>query len=150
MDWVLLLLVGLNGLVLGWMLRCAHRGERRLGLLSRALVSVEDAQRKRQFEFIEADNRRKVLQESVETGTGAIELIHRAVTTTTFEVIDRFSSNERLRENNSRAREIHDDASRNVYRSIRIANRQLHAVANAIIGLNRKRRNGKGRGRDDI
>lgn len=149
MSWILLLLVILEGFALGWMLWRTHRNEHQLGLLSRALISVEDPKRKQQFEFIEADNRRKLLQESVETSTSAIELIHRAVTTTTFEAIDRLSRSERLRENNLRAREIHDDASRNVYHSIRIANRHIHAVANAIIGMNRKRRNGMDNKKDD-
>ena len=142
MDRMLLLLVLVNGVVLGWMLWSTHRSEGRLGLLCRLLVSVEDPQRKQEFEFIESDNRRKLLRESVDTSTSAIELIHRAVTTTTFEAIDRLSRSERLRENNLRAREIHDDATRNVYRSIRIANRHVHAVANAIIAINRKRRGG--------
>ncbi|WP_148862733.1 hypothetical protein [Marinobacter fonticola] len=145
MDWILLLLVALSTATLGWAGIEMRRQQHRLGLLYRALVIVEDRERKQQFEFIEADNRRKLLQASVENGTSAVEIVHRVVTTTTFGAIDRLSRNERLRENNMRARELHDDATRNMYRSIRIANRQIHALANAIIGLNRKRRSGGGK-----
>lgn len=136
---LLLLLVLLDAALLatGWNL--ARRVDGQLGRFSRVLASTEGPLRKRQFEEIEADNRRLLLKQSVEGSTSAIELFHRAITTTTFEAIDKLSRSERVRENNMRAREIHDDASRNVYRSVRIANRQIHAVADVIIRMNRKR-----------
>jgi hypothetical protein len=103
------------------------------------LSALENRQNQEVLDAIEADNRRALLRESVNTGTSAVEIAHRAISTTTFEVIDRFSGSERFRLNSQQAREIHDDASRGIYRSIRVANKHLHALANVIIRENRQR-----------
>ncbi|WP_111496175.1 hypothetical protein [Marinobacter bohaiensis] len=134
-----MILVLTTALILALAVREAHRQERALGRLSRSLVAAESPVKRRRFDWIEADNRRRLLRQSVEEGASAVEVVHRLVTTTTFEAIDRLAPNDVVRQRSQRAREIHDGTSRTVYRSIRVANRHVHALANVIIGMNRGR-----------
>lgn len=103
------------------------------------LIARENRANRQTMDAIEAEDRRALLRNSVDTGTSAVEFVHRAISTTTFELIDRFSKSERLRMNSRQARDVHDDASQGVYRSIRVANKHIHALANVIVRENRQR-----------
>ncbi len=99
-----------------------------VGSLTAALGIVQ----RRRLERLEQKNRNRLLEDSVDSGTSAVELVHRAITSTTFSVIDRFSTSERFKASAQKARRTHDDTSRTFYRSIKTTNKTLHALANVL------------------
>lgn len=144
MLWILLAGIAATALLMGLTWHRASHISEQFKRLEATLARIESVERKREFERIEADNRRLMLQDSVDGGTAAIAVLHRMLSDTTFQAIDRLSGDDRIRENSLRAREIHDDVSTRVYRSIRVANRQIHSLADVIIRLNRRRQKNNG------
>ncbi|PAV26387.1 hypothetical protein C8D92_102215 [Tamilnaduibacter salinus] len=107
-------------------------GRHRLRHLEAQLAAVRSRIRKSDQDAIEADNKRRALEQSVEGGATAVEVIHRAISETTFSVIDRLATSERIRAGSQQAREVHDETARGVYRTIRVANKQIHSLAEAL------------------
>lgn len=91
------------------------------------------------FELNEQKNRKKLLESTVDTGATALELAHRAISSTTFGLIDRFSTSESVRNRARQAQSVHDRSSRQLYRSLKGANRTLHAVAGVMMNQRAER-----------
>lgn len=118
-----------------------HRLNRRAlhRLQSRLALTVSKIQ-KSQLELQETKNRNRLLEETVRSGSAAVELAHRAISSTTFEVIDRLSSSEKFRANAQQIRRTHDNTSRTFYRSLRSTNKTLHVLADVILSNKAKKR----------
>ncbi|MAA66317.1 MAG: hypothetical protein CL581_16295 [Alteromonadaceae bacterium] len=138
----LLMLAGIIA-CLGVTGRLVLENEKRLRDVYRRLPRLENRLKRAEFEGNETDEKRALLENTVTGGTFTVEFIHRAISTTTFDVINRLSSNERVRTGSEQARALHDDAAGGVYRSIRVANKQIHSLADIIIQQKRKRKTTK-------
>ena len=110
-------------------LRQHRRNTRTLRLLHSQRISANSHIQKTRMDLMETRNRARLLEETVKNGTSAVEKVHKAITTTTFSLIDRFSTNEEFRENARRARETHDQTSDQIYRSVHTTNKVLHILA---------------------
>lgn len=114
-------------------LRQHGRNTRSLRLIhSQRISSISDIQKTR-MDLMESRNRARLVEDTVKNGTSAVEKVHKAITTTTFSLIDRFSTNEEFRENARRARETHDQTSDQIYRSVHTTNKALHILADTLI-----------------
>lgn len=88
---------------------------------------------KSRMELMEVRNRARVLEDTVKHGTGAVEKMHQAIATTTFSLIDHFSTDASFRERATRARDNHESSSHRVYQTVRTTNKVLHLLADALI-----------------
>jgi hypothetical protein len=106
----------------------------------RVLIRLRTAQRsanshiqKSRMELMETRNRARLLEDTVKQGTSAVEKMHRAIASTTFSLIDHFSTDEQFRESAQRARESHNRTSRQIYQAARTTNKALHLLADTLI-----------------
>ena len=118
----------------------ARLNRQRLRRLAADLAVVNNRVRKRQAELAEFRNKKRLLESTVNTGATAVEMVHRAISGTTFELIDRLSGSERLRESARQARTTHDQTSRTLYRTLRTTNRALHALTDMFVERKTDRR----------
>lgn len=88
---------------------------------------------KSRMDLMETRNRARLLEDSVKHGTTAVEKMHQAIATTTFSLIDHFSTDEQFRESAQRARVTHNKTSRQVYHAARTTNKALHLLADTFI-----------------
>lgn len=116
------------------------RNNRDLRILRSQQISAHSHLQKSRMDLMETRNRARLLEETVKNGTSAVEKVHRAITTTTFSLIDRFSTNEEFRENARRARDTHDHTSKQIYRTVHTTNKALHILADTLfIGKKEKK-----------
>lgn len=104
------------------------------------LIRLRAAQRsanshiqKSRLDLMETRNRARLLEDSVKQGTSAVEKMHRAIATTTFSLIDHFATDEEFRESAQRARDTHNNTSRQIYQAARTTNKALHLLADTFI-----------------
>lgn len=114
--------------------------QRTLHRLESRLASTVSVIQKGQLELQETKNRNRLLEETVRSGSAAVEMVHRTITSTTFEVIDRLSTSEKFRANAQQVRRTHDNTSRTFYRSLRSTNKTLHVLADVILSNKTKKR----------
>lgn len=110
-----------------------HRNTLRVRRLNARHVSANSDVQKRRMDLLEVRNRARLLEDTVKNGTSAVEKVHQAITSTTFSLIDRFSTSEEFRENARRARQTHDQTSQQIYRSVHTTNRALHLLADTLL-----------------
>eukprot|EP00003_Mantamonas_plastica_P004954 TRINITY_DN13976_c0_g1_i1.p2 TRINITY_DN13976_c0_g1~~TRINITY_DN13976_c0_g1_i1.p2 ORF type:complete len:107 (-),score=12.84 TRINITY_DN13976_c0_g1_i1:782-1102(-) len=84
------------------------------------------------MDLLEVRNRAKLLEDSVSGGATAVEKVHKAITNTTFGLIDLFSSDENFRNSAQKAKASHDETSQKIYSSVRTTNRALHILADTL------------------
>ena len=94
---------------------------------------------KRRMALMETRNRARLLEDTVKHGTSAVEKMHQAIATTTFSLIDHFATDEEFRESAERARNTHNNTSRQIYEAARTTNKALHLLADTLI-ISRKER----------
>lgn len=111
----------------------AHIQNRKLltRLRARQIVANSHLQKSR-MDLMEVRNRAKLLEDTVKHGTSAVEKMHKAISTTTFSLIDHFAKDDEFRENARRARETHDSTSRQIYDAARTTNKALHLLADSL------------------
>lgn len=104
------------------------------------LIRLRAAQRsanshiqKSRMDLMETRNRARLLEDTVKHGTTAVEKMHQAIATTTFSLIDHFSTDQEFRESAQRARETHNNTSRQIYHAARTTNKALHLLADTLI-----------------
>ncbi len=116
------------------------RSNRDLWILRSQQISAHSHLQKSRMDLLETRNRARLLEDTVKNGTSAVEKVHRAITTTTFSLIDRFSTNEEFRENARRARDTPDETSKQIYRTVHTTNKALHILADTLfIGKKEKK-----------
>ncbi|MCL7944603.1 hypothetical protein [Marinobacter sp. ATCH36] len=108
------------------------RNTRNLRLLRAKQISAHSHLQKSRMDLMETRNRARLLEDTVKNGTSAVEKVHKAITTTTFSLIDRFSTSEEFRENARRARDSHDYTSDRIYRTVHTTNKALHILADTL------------------
>lgn len=128
---VLLLLVSTSVcIVYGfWQLQQSRQCMR---MLNAHRVASNSAMQKRRMDLYEIRNRAKLLENTVSGGTSAVELVHRAISNTTFSLVTRFSKDDEFRQSANKAQKTHDQASKQVYHAVRTTNKAIHILADSL------------------
>ncbi len=147
----LLLLAFMGFGIAYWQLLLCRREAR---ILNSHRVAAHSALQKSRMDLLEVRNRARLLEDSVSGGASAVEKVHKAISNTTFGLIDLFSKDEEFRQTARKARATHDQTSQQIYRTVRTTNKALHILADTlIIGEAEKRlasrKLDKGQGSDD-
>ena len=148
----LLLLLAFGGFCVAyWQLLLCRRQAR---LFNSHRIAAHSAIQKSRMDLLEVRNRARLLEDSVSGGASAVEKLHKAISNTTFGLIDLFSKDEEFRQTARKARQTHDETSQQIYRTVRTTNKALHILADTlIIGKAEKRlasrKEGKAPGSDD-
>ncbi|WP_273203470.1 hypothetical protein [Marinobacter subterrani] len=127
-----------------WQLLLCRRETR---ILNSHRIVASSAIQKSRMDLLEVRNRARLLEDSVSNGASAVEKLHKAISNTTFGLIDLFSKDDEFRRSARKARETHDEASQQIYRTVRTTNKALHILADTlIIGKAEKRLASRKRG----
>lgn len=122
-----------SAVALAWVLSELQSARRRLRLLNAHRIAAQSAIQKSRMELLEVRNRAKLLEDTVSSGTSAVEKVHRTISNTTFGLIDLFSRDEEFRKSARKARDAHDHTSASVYKTVRTTNKALHILADTLI-----------------
>jgi len=143
---ILLLLLAFSGFCIAyWQLLLCRREAR---ILNSHRVAAHSAIQKSRMDLLEVRNRARLLEDSVSGGASAVEKLHKAISNTTFGLIDLFSKDEEFRQTARKARATHDQTSQQIYRTVRTTNKALHILADTlIIGKAEKRLASRKRGK---
>lgn len=128
---ILLLLASLVALC--WVFIELQSARRRLRVLNARRIAAHSAIQKSRMDVQEVRNRAKLLEDTVSSGASAVEKVHKAISNTTFGLIDLFSRDEEFRKSARKAREAHDHTSEGVYKTVRTTNKALHILADTLI-----------------
>ncbi len=128
-------------LILAWTLTELHHSHRQLRRFLARLAQSSSRIRKEQADYQELRHKKKLLEDSVNSGATAVETIHRIVTSSTFGMLDRLATSDTFRGNVRQIRSVHDETSRTFYRSLRSTNKTLHALTNLVMASRRRRIN---------
>lgn len=142
----LLLLLAFSGLCIAyWQLLLCRRESR---IVNSHRVAAHSAIQKSRMDLLEVRNRTRLLEDSVSGGASAVEKVHKAISNTTFGLIDLFSKDEEFRQTARKARATHDQTSQQIYKTVRTTNKALHILADTlIIGKAEKRLASRKRGK---
>jgi hypothetical protein len=142
----LLLLAFMGFGIAYWQLLLCRREAR---ILNSHRVAAHSALQKSRMDLLDVRNRARLLEDSVSGGASAVEKVHKAISNTTFGLIDLFSKDEEFRQTARKARATHDQTSQQIYRTVRTTNKALHILADTlIIGKAEKRLASRKRGKD--
>jgi len=111
----------------------AHRNSRNSRILTCTQARLANKIQKKRLDLIELKNRKRLMEDTVRDGTTAVEAIHRTLTGVTFDLVDRYSSNEDFKARARKARTTHDETSKTFYKALRTTNRALHAFTDMVI-----------------
>ena len=117
------------GIAYWQLLLCRHEAR----ILNSHRVAAHSALQKSRMDLLEVRNRARLLEDSVSGGASAVEKVHKAISNTTFGLIDLFSKDEEFRQTARKARATHDQTSQQIYRTVRTTNKALHILADTLI-----------------
>jgi len=143
----LLLLVSAG--TLGYACQQLLLSRRHLRLLNSHRIAARGAIQKSRMDLLEVRNRARVLQDTVSGGATAVEKVHKAISNTTFGLIDLFSRDDEFRQSARKARQTHDQTSQQIYRTVRTTNRALHILADTLIIGKAEKRIVSGKGKEN-
>lgn len=118
----------------------SYRNRSRFRRFNAVLASRVSHIQKRRMERAELRNRKQLMEDTVREGTTAVEAVHRTITGTTFDLVDRYSRSDEIKAKAKKARQVHDDTTRTFYKAVRSTNRALHVFADMIA----EKQNGSG------
>lgn len=95
-------------------------------------IATNSAIQKSRMDIYEVRNRAKLLEDTVSSGASAVEKMHRAISNTTFSLVDHFSKGDEFRQSARKARKTHDQTSKQVYHSVRTTNKAIHILADTL------------------
>ncbi|MGO1693346.1 MAG: hypothetical protein ACTHY7_10005 [Marinobacter sp.] len=95
-------------------------------------ITANSAVQKRRMNLYEVRNRAKLLEDTVSGSASAVEKMHRAISNTTFGLVDHFSKDDEFRQSARKARRSHDHASKQVYHAVRTTNKAMHILADTL------------------
>ena len=101
------------------------------GLNSRN-IAINSAIQKRRMDIYEVRNRARLLEDTVSGGASAVEKMHKLIANTTFSLVDHLSKGDEFRQSARKARETHDQTSKQVYHAVRTTNKAIHILADTL------------------
>lgn len=127
-----------NIALLAWILFDVIDSHRQLQRFLASVARTTSTIRKEQADYQELRHKKKLLEDSVNSGATAMETIHRIITSSTFGMLDRLATSDSFRGNVRQVRTVHDETSRTFYRSLRSTNKTLHALTNLVMASRRR------------
>ncbi|MBW7469909.1 hypothetical protein QQF73_09370 [Marinobacter sp. M216] len=118
---------------MGFTFRQLQVARRHLRVLNSHRIAAHSAIQKSRMDLLEVRNRAKLLEDTVSGGASAVEKVHKAISNTTFGLIDLFSEDAEFRESTRKARQTHDQTSETLYKTVRTTNKALHILADTLI-----------------
>lgn len=128
-----LLLLAIAFVLLSVSYRQCLRTRRAMFIVYTHQIAARNAVQKTRMELQETRDRAKLLETTVSGSTTAVEKVHKAISSTTFGLIDLFSTDDEFRQSVRRVRTTHDQTSQQVYRSVRTTNKALRILADTVI-----------------
>ncbi|QSP93836.1 hypothetical protein LPB19_11575 [Marinobacter salinisoli] len=110
-----------------------RRTRKHLRLLLSHQIAAQSAIQKTRLDMLELRNRTRLLEGAVTSGATAVEKVHKAITNTTFGLIDLFSKDEEFKSSARQVKTSHDETSQSFYQTVRTTNRTLRSLADVII-----------------
>jgi|SRR5690554_4123267 len=96
-------------------------------------LTAQNVIQKARMDLLEVSDRAKLLESTVSVGATAVEKLHKAITNTTFGLIEMFVSDNEIRQNVLVVRKTHDQTSQQIYQSVRTTNKALRILADTVI-----------------
>lgn len=84
-----------------------------------------------------------LVEKTVNTSTVAVETIHQSISDAAFNVINNLSPNEKAKSRNQKIRTLHDQTSSDVYKSVKVVNKQVGAITEAFLSTRKSTRRRK-------
>lgn len=109
------------------------RAKRALHIISVRQIAIRNAIQKTRMDLREVGDRARLLETTVSGGTTAVEKLHKAISSTTFGLINMFVNDDEVRQSVSVVRKTHDYTSQQIYHSVRITNKALRILADTVI-----------------
>lgn len=144
----LFLLLLMSAGTLGYTYQQLLASRRRLRSLNSHRIAARSAIQRSRMDLLEVRNRARLLQDTVSSGATAVEKVHRAISNTTFGLIDLFSRDDEFRQSARKVRQTHDQTSQQIYRTVRTTNRALHILADTLIIGKAEKRIVSGKGKE--
>lgn len=127
---LLLLVIAFGSLCYAfWQLQ---RSRTLMRILNSHQLAANSAVQKRRMDLYEVRNRAKLLENTVSGSASAVEKMHRAISNTTFGLVDHFSKDDGFRQSARKARKSHDQTSKQVYHAVRTTNKAIHILADTL------------------
>ncbi|WP_250654842.1 hypothetical protein [Alkalimarinus coralli] len=130
----LILILGVVPLAVNWLLMIKikqlksgikNSHQKTLGLL--------DFVRKQQSRKTSLKNKQALVEKTVNDSTVAVETIHQTLSDAAFNVINNLSSTNKIKARNQKLRDLHDQTSSDVYKSVKVVNKQVGAITDALL-----------------
>ena len=145
LAFALLLLVTATGSLCYGFLQL-QRSRTLMRMLNAHRIAVNSDIQMRRLDLYEVRNRAKLLEDTVSGGASAVEKMHRAISNTTFSLVARFSKDDEFRQSANKARQTHDQASKQIYHAVRTTNKAIHILADSLFITKAEKRVILGRG----
>ncbi|MDX1589026.1 MAG: hypothetical protein R3296_08820 [Oleiphilaceae bacterium] len=134
LPWILLSILSLgNATLLAFLWWQLQHNQGAIHQLNASLAALRSRISEHQLDMEELRERKRVMEQLVDNSTSSVETVHRSIADTTFGVLGRLSENSLYKAGTDQLRQIHDGTSKGVYGTIRIANRELHSLADILI-----------------
>lgn len=102
-------------------------------VLSCQLAAQINSVQKKRMARMETRHRSRLLEDTVQTSTVAVQVVHRSIAETTFKLVDYFPTSDRFRHNTRRIKTTHDTTSKYVYQTVKTTNRAVHALTDMLL-----------------
>ncbi|MFD2229226.1 hypothetical protein [Alkalimarinus sediminis] len=74
-----------------------------------------------------------IVEKTVNSSTVAVENIHQSISGVAFNAINNLATTDKTKIRNQKLRALHDQTSSDVYKSVKVVNKQLGAITNALL-----------------
>jgi len=89
--------------------------------------------RKQQSRRALIKSRQALVEKTVNSSTIAVESIHQSISDAAFNAINNLSSTDKTKTRNQKLRDLHDQTSSDVYKSVKVVNKQLGVITEALL-----------------
>lgn len=85
-------------------------------------------------------NKQALIEKSVNSSTVAVENIHQSISAAAFNAINNLSSTDKSKSRNKKLKDLHDQTSHDVYKSVKVVNKQLGAITETLLSTRKPAR----------
>lgn len=96
--------------------------------------------RKQRSRKVLLKNKQAMVEKTVNSGTVAVESIHQSISDAAFNAIDNLSSTDKTKSRNQKLKDLHDQTSSDVYKSVKVVNKQLGVITEALLSTRKSTR----------
>lgn len=89
--------------------------------------------RKQQSRRALIKSKQALVEKTVNSSAVAVESIHQSISDAAFNAINNLSSTDKTKTRNQKLRDLHDQTSSDVYKSVKVVNKQLGVITEALL-----------------